>query len=479
MDELLMRLDAMQSSETARPPAIEWTRYRPPRQYHHESFFNSLEDTPELFESYQADGRVRAHLFSLPDIHGPPAPGLESDVLNVNHMLGEGRVSIIDLKASMPGQWNSHTWQGYKHESSTLSALSVIKKKLSDSLVDQEVQHRMIILSAASSTNTLNDLRLFWRAFHIDSRDCFVNHDTKFPDFSCQKGNAWNTRITLRSWSKSIGRRTQSKAEDMQPLNSTNRNPEPTGGIVYERGDLRRDRLKEEDAPIEIPQSLKNSLRFINQDAFNHENDSPSVVELQVSSIVLSTNDFGDFSQCTIISELLEGKSKEVGDQCKELWERFIHQPQTARCLVFLTILGLLCQQMAIEYRNSMDYFIQFIHAFEIEKSFTFDENNLLKGTHGIMQLKLGLWSLESLFKLHNSLVTSMRCIEEASTELRAQIDYGPGKRGERLERMCQHSLGDFERKLTQLVVLSDELNQKIKLNSRYKDSVSLGYSHF
>ncbi|OTA62227.1 hypothetical protein K449DRAFT_49587 [Hypoxylon sp. EC38] len=89
------------------------------------------------------------------------------------------------------------------------------------------------------------------------------------------------------------------------------------------------------------------------------------------------------------------------------------------------------------------------------------------------MQLKLGLWSLESLFKLHNSLVTSMRCIEEASTELRAQIDYGPGKRGERLERMFQHSLGDFDRKLTQLIVLSDELNQKIKLNSRYKDSVS------
>ncbi|KAI0120850.1 hypothetical protein F4776DRAFT_229529 [Hypoxylon sp. NC0597] len=37
---------------------------------------------------------------------------------------------------------------------------------------------------------------------------------------------------------------------------------------------------------------------------------------------------------------------------------------------------------------------------------------------------------------------------------------------------MCQHSLSDFDRKLTQLIVLSDELNQKIKLNSRYKDSV-------
>lgn len=44
------------------------------------------------------------------------------------------------------------------------------------------------------------------------------------------------------------------------------------------------------------------------------------------------------------------------------------------------------------------------------------------------------------------------------------------------LEKICQKSLGDFERKQNQLIVLHDELDQKIKLNSRYKDSVSYGY---
>ncbi|KAI2618571.1 hypothetical protein GGS26DRAFT_381178 [Hypomontagnella submonticulosa] len=38
---------------------------------------------------------------------------------------------------------------------------------------------------------------------------------------------------------------------------------------------------------------------------------------------------------------------------------------------------------------------------------------------------------------------------------------------------MCQHSLANFERKMGQLVVLNEELNQKIKLNGRYKDSLS------
>ncbi|KAI1097384.1 hypothetical protein F4804DRAFT_175139 [Jackrogersella minutella] len=66
-----------------------------------------------------------------------------------------------------------------------------------------------------------------------------------------------------------------------------------------------------------------------------------------------------------------------------------------------------------------------------------------------------------------------MRRIEEASNELRAQIDYGLGNRNEALETMCQRSLSDFERKSSHLLVLNEELDQKIKLNSRYKDSLS------
>ncbi|KAI2472956.1 hypothetical protein F4781DRAFT_382422, partial [Annulohypoxylon bovei var. microspora] len=397
-------------------------------------------------------------------------------------MLRHRRVSIIDFKASAPEHRNTKSWQGYRYEPSVLdhersnndpsneTTLKGAKKRLSDSLVDQEVQHRTIILSAPSSMNTHINLKLFWRAFHIDSRDCFMNHDTKFPDFSCQTGNTWITRITLRSWAR--GPRDYNPY-DPHHFSTAQRALDSTSSTGFWNSVIHQEKWKDEDAPIEIPDSLKESLRFINEKAFKLEDANPSCVKLKVSSIVLSTNDFGDFSQCTVISELLKGKSRKLGQQCKSLWEGFIHQPQTARCLVFLNILGLLCQQMAVDYRNSMDYFIQFIHAFEIEKSFTFDENNLLKGTHGLMQLKLGLWSLESLFKLHNSLVTSMKCIEEASTELRVQISYGPGKRGEMLEKICQHSLGDFERKLNKLIVLNDELDQKIRLNSRYKDSLS------
>lgn len=76
----------------------------------------------------------------------------------------------------------------------------------------------------------------------------------------------------------------------------------------------------------------------------------------QMSSIVLATNDFGDFSRCTIISELLDKQLlHDIGEQARILWQRFVHQPQTARCLVFFLILGLLCQKIAEQYKNAIE----------------------------------------------------------------------------------------------------------------------------
>ncbi|KAI0382257.1 hypothetical protein F5Y04DRAFT_51599 [Hypomontagnella monticulosa] len=471
--------EPLEGAEISKPPAIEWVRYKPPRQYHHENFFNSLEDTPELFET--------CHPNTGSDTRLPPRQDVGRDIGSIVRTLNECRLTIVDLKASMPGQWNSHTWQGYKNEVCSLSNESTngriddraafvdsrtMAKKLSDSLVDQELQHRTIILSPTSSTPIANDLRLFWNVFHMDSRDCFINHDKRFPDFSCQNGSTWIARITLRSWSKRRpGPRHGLESQHNRPIsNNTEKFLESSSSVGFSSSGGHSATPTEQDAPIRIPETLETALRSMNDDLFNLEEGGLGSVELEVSSVVLSTNNFGDFSQCTVLSDLLNRESQKLlGDQCKDLWEKFIHQPQTARCLVFLTILGILCEHMANDYRIAMDYLIQ---TFKIEKSFTLDQD-LLKGTHALMQLKLGLWSLESLYKLHNSLVMSLRCIEEASTELSAQIKQGPGKRGEVLERMCQHSLANFERKMGQLKVLNEELNQKIKLNSRYKDSLS------
>ncbi|XXG96150.1 hypothetical protein Hte_002429 [Hypoxylon texense] len=489
IETLLVRLEGLQKVKTTAPPAIEWMRYKPPRQYHHSNFFNSLDDTPELFDhSRKGSSRiVKRFLSSSLNIHGrdiDEKPLSELNEEGISIMLKRHKLTVIDLKASDPEPCSDHIWQGYTSETSTVtddkSGNLDMTKKLSDSLVDQEVQHRTIILPT-SSNGIFGDFRLlalFSCVIHVDSMDCFINHQSRFPDFSCQKGNTWVTRITLRSWSKS-----EITPEDYRER--TNR-PGTSKSTATLPGSVRsiEHPIDEEDVRILLPLNLRDSLKFINEDAFAKEEQSPGIVNLTVSSIVLSTNGFGDFSQCTIISELLD--QDDVKKRCKNIWEQFIHQPQTARCLTFLAILGLLCQKMADDYRRAMKYFIQttridvskreaywFRMLIVTKRDSIFDGKSLLQVSDPLSQLQLGLWSLESMFKLHNSLESSMRCIEEASVELRSQIHYGPGRRSECLERICQESLELFDRNLDKLVVLNAELNQKIELNNRYKDSLS------
>lgn len=90
-----------------------------------------------------------------------------------------------------------------------------------------------------------------------------------------------------------------------------------------------------------------------------------------------------------------------------------------------------------------------------------------------IGQLKLGLWCLESLYKLRNTLVGSMARIQEAKDALLIQIQDGPGKRSESLERMCQEYLDLFDRSLAELAAINSKLERKVELNTRYRDSLS------
>jgi hypothetical protein len=102
-----------------------------------------------------------------------------------------------------------------------------------------------------------------------------------------------------------------------------------------------------DDEPIYLPMNLEEVwLPTVNKKLS---------FELEVSSIVISTNAFGDFSKCTVISDLI-GKSdmKAIVEDAQKLWQKFIHQPQTGRCLVFFLVLGKMCQQITEDYEKAI-----------------------------------------------------------------------------------------------------------------------------
>lgn len=77
----------------------------------------------------------------------------------------------------------------------------------------------------------------------------------------------------------------------------------------------------------------------------------------QVSSFVLATNNFGDFSKCTIISELVtSGDLKnDIAKRAEKVWRLFVHQPQSGRCLVFFEVLKVVTRKITLQYRKALN----------------------------------------------------------------------------------------------------------------------------
>jgi hypothetical protein len=175
---------------------------------------------------------------------------------------------------------------------------------------------------------------LLAHVIHPESAACLGNHIIRFCQFSCQRGETWVASITLRSW-RVDSNGPQSNDDQSQAF--------------------------KDDEPIYLPQKFKQvwgnasqkKKKKLGLEKLSLEKLS---FELDVSSIVISTNAFGDFSKCTVVSKLV-GNDDMMGivQSARKLWQKFIHQPQTARCLVFFLVLGKICQHITQNYKEAVE----------------------------------------------------------------------------------------------------------------------------
>jgi hypothetical protein len=106
--------------------------------------------------------------------------------------------------------------------------------------------------------------------------------------------------------------------------------------------------------------SMPGQLKSVDLDNthINGSNVKTITFRLTASSVVLSTNAFGDFSKCTIVSEnLAHEDSVQFAETARNLWLYFVHQPQTARCLVFLLGVGMMCKMLEKHYKEATKHF--------------------------------------------------------------------------------------------------------------------------
>jgi hypothetical protein len=168
-------------------------------------------------------------------------------------------------------------------------------------------------------------LNLLVYVMHPEVAGGLGNHVLKFSRFFCERGDTWIASITLRSW------------------------------LVRENSDAKFAKAQtfKDDESIYLP-----DLKPLWKNTWK-EKEKPRLqklsFELDVSSIVISTNDFGDFSKCTVVSLLLGDDDMEIiVKQAHILWQKFVHQPQTARCLVFFLVLEKMCEHVTKNYKEAI-----------------------------------------------------------------------------------------------------------------------------
>ncbi|KAE9364857.1 hypothetical protein N431DRAFT_474422 [Stipitochalara longipes BDJ] len=488
------QLDVFSKStgELGRAPPIPWKSFSAPRRYHPESFTNSLEDTPELYEAPLIENTfIPISLQSI--VTSPKEPYLKFTQDNLNAVLKD--LCVSDIRADQDAEDESGlAWKVRHLEYETVDDRgkeapgSLLKWALYDSLVDQEVQHRFLTVRWGGETGreTLpkEHLDLLIYVIHTEIAVCLSNHVLRFARFSYQKNDSWVANITLRCWR--VGDKgpdpNDSLKEDKTSKLQRSRALNPPAGkevVPQRRGSFfgrpkstfdpplveKDERMTEfkDDEPIYLLRNLREVWKATQKPQLSFE--------LEISSIVLSTNPFGDFSKCTIISELIDREEmKGIVNEARKLWQQFVHQPQTGRCLVFLLVLGKLVQKITETYNVAINKLTSIL---ELDTSFKRTEEEWSSNRNLALEFELGLWSLEALYKLQNSLKASVDSLLDAKEKLGAQIKDGPGTRSLTLERMCQERLGEFESSLVQLTAVNARLERRIELNTRYKESFS------
>lgn len=179
-----------------------------------------------------------------------------------------------------------------------------------------------------------NILELLVYVIHPESAACLGNHIRDILNFSrffCLIGDTWIASITLRSWfvqdDEDFDRETWDKSKNAKTKNSSD--------------------------DFILPTNLKHVWEKVGEKESSVNKNT--MFKPEVSSIILTTNSFGDFSKCTVVSEFMNATIMHgISEEARKLWQKFIHQPQTARCLVFFLVLGKMCEVITTKYGNAI-----------------------------------------------------------------------------------------------------------------------------
>ena len=163
----------------------------------------------------------------------------------------------------------------------------------------------------------------FAYVWHPDALDTFDNYFSSNAHFSDIRENLWTTTVTIPHW---------------RLVKNSNLAITPVSSDQFHEGELNANRKDGIFSPE--PHSI----------------DGVSLEE-RSSSLVITGDSQGYHWMCSIWSSLLDGEAvQSYTPHFRQVLHLFIHMEATSRCLIFLIILGHICEKLAHEYSRIVKY---------------------------------------------------------------------------------------------------------------------------
>lgn len=309
-----------------------------------------------------------------------------------------------------------------------------LKQRLNSRLVDLGIRHRILLFPILTLFNAAG-LCYLWHdaaAFHL--RDHFGSM-SRFTD--SKKGpTGWITSINISHWTL----RSQAEVKE-DPYRERHR----------QHGNFPPDNIAELGVGI----------------------DTKYMVEERSSSIIFTGHPSGRLWVCSIISPTVKWNYLEslISNYTQPLLTNFVHQPSTARCLVFLMFLGHLCETLADEYEKLL---LQLDGIIEIRDRTLFEGPEDWWGTaEAINKLKKMLWGWDALRIFNDKLSASLTQIQRAHDTMDNIIKQETSYQDAELVQEANTVVDEFRKRHGLLIDVHDKTQLKIKQVTGLRDGIS------
>ncbi|KAK0735987.1 hypothetical protein B0T21DRAFT_383668 [Apiosordaria backusii] len=166
-----------------------------------------------------------------------------------------------------------------------------------------------------------------------------------------------------------------------------------------------------------------------------------------------------------------EQSSLLISNHVQPVLDRFIHQPSTARCLVFLMLLGHLCETSALKYDKILTRLDDNI---EIRNRTLIDGPEDWWGTaEAITKLKKILWGWDALRIFNDKLSASLTQIQRAHDTMENLIKQEALHQEAELVQASNTVLDEFRKRHGMLTEIHDKIQLKIKQVTGLRDGIS------